>query len=91
MLLMTLFIKLQVFHGASQWGSYCFAKGRGKKKKMPAGFELRVMCWMEEEGDPRLAEEERTAAAPEVESLSCSTCSLQSGGEGPLSFSHTSF
>lgn len=33
---------------------------------MPAAFELRVMCWMEEEGDPRLAEEERTAGAPQM-------------------------
>lgn len=30
--------------------------------KMPAGFELRVMCWMEEEGDPRLAGHQRRRA-----------------------------
>lgn len=48
------FHKLQVFHGASQWGGYCFAKGEGGKKLL-AALELRVMCWLEEEGGPRLA------------------------------------
>lgn len=29
------------------------------KKNVPAAFELRVECWMEEEGDPRLAGSQR--------------------------------
>lgn len=85
------FHKLQVFHGASQWGGYCFAEGDGGKKAAGClGAQSDVLAGGRGGSQAsRLAE--RAPGPPEVESLSCSTCSLQPGGEGPLAFSCTSF
>lgn len=51
--LMTLLIKLQVYHGASQCGGYCYTKVGWVEAG--AAFELTVMCCMEKEEDPKLA------------------------------------